>query len=1084
MGGSVQIFFIIVSTSYQIQQQNKMKRKMALAADKRKGFEFTTSGEARPLPICYGKNILGGVEVKHVVKPNFVAVSDNSDKTFAERFSISPVNGTKNEFLNVQYALSHGGIEGVQWVKVNGEHYNASISKFNHLIRTHNDGGVADNIASSNGMPTTNIFSGVASASATFRLNRDEAQYNGVPSMEFLIKGQRVHWIEENSGVYSLSTDKVYSNNPALCLLDYLTNEAYGRGLPTSSADLESFYNAAKICDTIVATDRTVAGKVNGQKQVITVADEGSRPTNLEDHTYENTLYYTSNNGKYWYWNRTAWVETTLNSTRPIPLYECNITLSSAEFVRDNIEKIMSTMNLAELTWSSEGKYKLLLEYPSTDAELNALIHPSHYFNDDNLIRNDSFDISYNPATERLNQVTVSFRNEHEDFKDDSVTWPPTNSTAHLAYLAEDNNQPFQSDMEPEGVSDPYHATAMAEQMVRKSRSMFMVEFTVSKEGLSLEPGDFININSETANVIDEVFRVESIKVMSEFTVKISAYKSDHEILAWNVSDDIAYATQPVYDFSLEEVTSLAFSTYNNSEDLSAIAELTWNPPVDGSFKFLVYYTDTNGNNVLIGETVNNRFLISPKDIWSNGQNIQFVVKSQTSLGRVSDGATITGSVVNQPLAPTSFSATESLYQTNKASGVKARVTLNFAEPIGSVGIKQYKIEFYRDEDSSVYEVLDHTVNTSYVFNDIRKGNYHFKITPISYHNHEGAPLISTKEILGLSAVPGDPSNFTGQVTDTGILLTWDLPTDLDVVSGGTTEIRYLRNDSITPKWEIAQIIVNNISGSTTTASLPLAEGYYLIKHIDSSGNASANWAQMLNSFSGPEFNVISNNLESPSFSGTKTNCSVVNSNLELDNAQTTMTYLFNNDIDLGSIENIRLIPKLTASITDGITTVADYDPVSSVTRFEGPSVDAAITFEVRHTNDNPASSPTWSDWETLTAGNFNNRAFQFRLKGLVASSVYTISISELSVLADKIDIIKRGTSNSSTTGDVTVTFATPFYGGINNTDVPYVGINPVGGNSGDTVTIGSITNTGYSYSVYNGGVRVARLINWQAVGQ
>jgi hypothetical protein len=304
------------------------------------------------------------------------------------------------------------------------------------------------------------------------------------------------------------------------------------------------------------------------------------------------------------------------------------------------------------------------------------------------------------------------------------------------------------------------------------------------------------------------------------------------------------------------------------------------------------------------------------------------------------------------------------------------------------------------------------------------------------------------------------------------------------VLSGGFSRIKYIRNDSVTPKWEIAQTVAERISGSTTTATLPAVPGYYMIKHFDSSGNQCAEPALLLNSFVGPDFNAISTVTEDPTFAGTKTNCTVVGSELALDAGATTMTYLFNNRIDLGSVENIRLFPNLTAVITDGVTVVADYDPVSDVNRFAGPIVDASVSFEVRYTNDDPAGTPTWSDWETFTVGNYRHRAFEFRLTGVVGLVDYTINISELSITADKADVYKRGTSTSSASADITLTFATAFYGGIGGTDIPYVGINTVGGTGGDDVNIVSITNTGFTYSVYNAGARVARAVTWQAVGQ
>jgi len=571
----ISIILFVASTAYQISQQNKMKR----AADKRKGFNITVSGVATSIPVAYGKNILGGIEVKHLVASNYTASGafvNNADNIFMEQMTaVDAIGGSKNEFLHVQYALCAEGIEGVQWVKVNQQDYNSTAEKFSHIIRTRNNGGQFDILAGANGLPFTNKFTGTASASATFRLNRDDYNYNGMPQMEFLVKGRKVRWIEENSGVYTLNSNFVYSNNPALCLLDYLMNSDFGRGLSVNEVDLESFYKATNVCDTIVATDRLVAGQINGQKTVHTVADLGSRPTNLEKHTYENELWYTTASSQYWYWDKTAWVETTLTSTRPIPLYECNLALDTSDNIRDNIERIMNTMGLAELTWSSEGKYKLLLEHPADASALNALVDANHYFDEESIIR-DSVALSWPSASSRLNQATVSFLNEHEDFKEDTVTWPPSYGSVHNAYLAEDNNQPFQSDIIADGVTDPYHAIAMAEQAVRKVRTIFTLNLTVSKKGLNLEPGDFINVTSANANISNEVFRVEGIEIRNDFTVSLTCYKFDQDALAWNVADDIAYSTVPVFDFSVAAPTSGSFDSTTIDNLGTGSGKLSW----------------------------------------------------------------------------------------------------------------------------------------------------------------------------------------------------------------------------------------------------------------------------------------------------------------------------------------------------------------------------------------------------------------------------------------------------------------------------------------------------------------------------
>lgn len=1033
----IQAVIFAATTYLQKQKQKKQKKKQAAASEARKGFEFTIVGEASPVPIVYGKNLLGGIAVKHHMSSSFTTGSLGAATHFVENLDhTTTVGGTKNEYLHAQYAICQEGIEGVQGVKVNDLDFDAADQLFSHSIRTYADGGTADAIATANGIVSTNRFTGTAYASATFKLNRNDPQYNGAPGLGFIVKGRKVRAVELNTGVYSLSTSYVYSNNPALCLLDYMLNADFGRGITTDELDLQSFYDAAVVCGTTVSSGRAITGVVNGGV-----------------------------------------------GTRDIPLYECNLTLSPSDTIRDNIESIMDTMALADLTWTSEGKYKLLVEYPTSEAEQDALVDAGHYFTDDDIIR-DELTQTWPSASDRLNQATVTFLNEHEDFKSDSMTWPTTGDAAHTTFLAEDNSQPFVGSATLDGVTDPYHALAAAEQMVRQSRSTITLSMTVTKKGLSLEPGDFINVTAANSGLSDEVYRVESIEVMEDFTVKLSCYFFDFNTLAWNVNDDIAYSVRPTFDFVVDPVTSLVYTAGRPDADTTAIAALTWTSPDDGSYKAVVSYTDDAGDLQKLGETSNSSFVIYPRTEWTNGESVTFTVQSKTPLGRRSTGVTVVAAVTRAPSPPNSFSVTETLYQTNKAAGVKARATLNWSEPVGGVEPKDYKVRAYRDEDGSTYKLLGYTVGDEYVIEDIRAGDYHFEVVAISHFGHASTALIGTKTILGLSAIPADPTGFVGKAADASILLTWDTPVDLDVVSGGTTEVRFARDDGGTPKWELSQTLVNNIGGSTTTATLPLAAGYYLIKHLDSSGNECADPAQLLNTFVGPDFNAVTTLTEDPTFTGAKTNCTVVSSVLTLDALATSMTYVFGNSLDLGSVESVRLAPSLTAVITDGTTTVADYDPVSAVTRLSGPLVDAALSFEVRHTDDDPAGSPTWSDWETFTVGSFRHRGFEFRIQGVVAAAAYTVEISALSLLADKADVQKRGTSTSSASVDTTVTFATAFYGGIGDTDLPYVGFSVIGGSAGDSVDIVSITKSAFVYSVYNAGSRVVRSITWQAVGQ
>lgn len=85
-------------------------------------------------------------------------------------------------------------------------------------------------------------LSGIAYIYTRLQFSR-KAFPNGVPTISAVVKGAKVY--DPRSGVTE------WSDNPALCILDYLT-KPYGLNAPLSRVDLESFKTAANVCDSIV----------------------------------------------------------------------------------------------------------------------------------------------------------------------------------------------------------------------------------------------------------------------------------------------------------------------------------------------------------------------------------------------------------------------------------------------------------------------------------------------------------------------------------------------------------------------------------------------------------------------------------------------------------------------------------------------------------------------------------------------------------------------------------------------------------------------------------------------------------------
>jgi hypothetical protein len=436
------------------------------------------------------------------------------------------LGGDKAEFLYVQQALCFGGINRVIDVEVDDQIWNEPKLQYGQRIHVYKNGNVADSMASANGIPSTNVFTNTCYSSSVFRLNRDEYQYNGSPNVIFYVEGMRVYDIVDlGGGSYGLSSEKVYSNNPALVLLDYLLSTNYGLKLSVNQVNLETFYKAKAICNRVVRNSIPVDGKVNGRRPDIENED-GSVTTSPAI------------------------------PNRAMPLYECNIVLDTERAIRENVELILESMPGSELIWSG-GVYKLSLIAPRTSEELQDLIAANLTSAD---IIKGQVDLAWPDSNSRYNQVVARFRNEFENFTDDTVTWPLSYSPVYNAYLEEDSGKLLKTEVYLPAVTDPYHALAVAEELVRTSRASMTVKCTVGKKGLFLEPGDIVTITSDVLGLNDEILRVNSVTLSSNMTAELELTEFDLNTLAWNVDDNIAFLPKFLFSRAVTKPAAALFT--------------------------------------------------------------------------------------------------------------------------------------------------------------------------------------------------------------------------------------------------------------------------------------------------------------------------------------------------------------------------------------------------------------------------------------------------------------------------------------------------------------------------------------------
>lgn len=172
-----------------------------------------TRDNALPVPIIYGKNKVAGNIIYHRL---------SSDKKYA----------------HVVVALGEGQISNVTDIKFN----NKTASEMDvtyHRVYVGESSQEADSIVDTGeAWPHT--------AYIAFTVKASDKNGGNIPTVTSIVEGLRVR-------VWTGSAwTTQYSQNPAYCLLDFLTNSRYGVGLPLDKLDLQSFISSAQYCDELV----------------------------------------------------------------------------------------------------------------------------------------------------------------------------------------------------------------------------------------------------------------------------------------------------------------------------------------------------------------------------------------------------------------------------------------------------------------------------------------------------------------------------------------------------------------------------------------------------------------------------------------------------------------------------------------------------------------------------------------------------------------------------------------------------------------------------------------------------------------
>ena len=554
-----------------------------------KGILLNKQSNNASIPVVYGERLIGGTRV-------FIETS-----------------GTDNTYLYVALVLCEGEINSIEEIRVDDKvvtfdgtltHGTArevanSDSNFYKDSTSHIQIqaflGTDDQVASSILTPlsswgSNHKLSGICYLALRFKWNQDV--FAGIPTVQAKVKGKKIITLASNLSEQTAS----FSTNPAFCLLDYLRNERYGKGLATSSLDLQSFYDASQVCVTQV---------------------------------------------------------TPYSGASDINIFDSNAVIDTSKKVIDNVREIIKGMR-GYLPFV-QGKYRLVIETtgsasvslteddiiggyslasPSKNSKYNRVI--VSYVNPD---RNYQVDEVQYPAIDDSGYATAD---KHATMK-----------TADGGFLLEGRFD-FRT------LTSTYQAEEMAEIILRRSREALGLNINCGFKAYELHIGDIVNVTLSSLGFTSKAFRVISMNFNEDYSITLGLIEHQDSHYTWATKGQVSStpSTNLPNPFTVQPPASITLSDqlieYNDGTVIVALdVAITASPDSFIDFYQVEYKLSTDSDFIIYaqGSGLNHRVLnvidqstydVRVKAVNTLGVSSTYVSAQRTIVGAIEPPSDVT----------------------------------------------------------------------------------------------------------------------------------------------------------------------------------------------------------------------------------------------------------------------------------------------------------------------------------------------------------------------------------------------------------------------------------------------------------
>jgi len=541
------------------------------------------------IPVIYGERLTGGTRV------------------FME------TSGTDNTYLYMAIVMSEGEINDIEEIRVDDKavtwastlsdgaevevgsgdsnFYKDSASLIRVEPHFGTDGQSASSLLSTlSSWGSNHKLSGLCYLALRFKWNQDA--FSGIPKVQAKIQGKKVITLASNLSEQTAS----YSTNPAFCLLDYLRNTRYGKGLATSEIDLQSFYDASQVCVTQV---------------------------------------------------------TPYSGGSDINIFDCNTALDTSKPIIDNVREFLKGCR-GYLPYNA-GKYNLIIE---TTGSASITLTEDNIIGGYSLstpTKNDR----YNRVIVGFVDPDRNFQVNEVQYPpiDDSGL---SSADRHATMKTADGGFLLEGRFNFTTLTSKYQAEEMAEIILRRSREALSLGISVDFNGYDLAIADIVNITHSSIGFDAKPFRVIGITFNQDLTVGLSLveYQASHYTFASKVQVTSTPTTNLPNPYTIQPPSSVTLDDtlveYNDGTVIVALDVTIGVSPDSFVDYYQVEYKLSTDSDFIIyaqGSGLNHRVLnvidqkvydVRVKAVNSFGVSSTYVTAQRTIVGAIEPPADVT----------------------------------------------------------------------------------------------------------------------------------------------------------------------------------------------------------------------------------------------------------------------------------------------------------------------------------------------------------------------------------------------------------------------------------------------------------